>query len=469
MKNFKIIAIGLILTIGLTSLVVYRIKQKNETQALLKKPKINVVPVTTIKPKKDKFISTLTVSGSFLPNEEVQIIPKATGKIIYLNLEEGNQVNKGDLIAEIDHSEIDAQINQAQANVKVAEANLKLALNGPLNPQKEQAKYQIKQNKAYITQLESNKKNLEKDLSRYIILEKQGSVSTQQLDNVKTQISVLEQQINSSKQQLASSEQGLKLLEDGTRPEQIEVNKAMLESAKANVKLYQAQLENYKIIAPFDGLVSKKLLFTGSLVTQNTPILTLSKKHSPDLVMSVPEKEIFRIKKGQKVEIKVPHEKNKTLKATIKEINPAVDPVTHLFKVRGKTDNLGSFKLGMILDCLITTNEIENALILPADAVIRSDDKNIIFTTREKTKEEKEQEQKNKLDNKKQNEDKKDKKEPKEKPIIKKAVLKEVEIGLQNTNEIEILSGLDENDEVIMKGNVFVNEGDDVSIQKETK
>ncbi|MEK7433891.1 MAG: efflux RND transporter periplasmic adaptor subunit [Cyanobacteriota bacterium] len=434
MKNFKIIAIGFIITSLIVALVIYRINEKNNSKDQLKKSKTQVVPITTIKPKKGKFISTLSVSGSFLPNEEVQIIPKANGRITFLNVEEGNFVNKGDLLVEIDHTEIDAQINQAQAQVKVAQANLNLAINGPLNPQIEQAKALIKQNKAAILQLETNKRNLEKDQARYLILEKQGVVSTQQLDNNKTQINMIEQQINSSKQQVNSSEQALKLLSDGTRPEQIDVSKALVESAIANTNLYKAQLENYKLTAPFDGLVSKKYLFTGSLVTQNTPIITLSKKNNPELVMNIPEKEIHRIKKGQVIEIKIPQEKNKILKAIVKEINPIVDPITHLFKVRGTIKDMGNFKLGMILECIITTEEKNDTLILPSDAIIRTNDKNIVYTVKDK-----------------------------------KAVLNNVKIGLQNTDEIEVLSILNESDEVVLKGNVFVNDGDEVNIQIENK
>lgn len=433
MKNLKIISIGVISILAVSGLVGYRIKQKNEAQTLLKKTKVNSVPITIVYPKKGKFTSTLTVSGSFLPQEEVQIIPKANGKLLFFDKVEGDYIKKGELIAEIDHAEVDAQISQAKAQVKIAQANLKLAINGPLNPQFEQAKAIIQQSKSSIAQLQANKKNLEKDLKRYQPLESTGIISKQQFSATQTQISVIDQQIESAKQQLFSSEQALQLLKSGTRPEQIEVNKAQVESAQATIKLYQAQLENYKIVAPMDGVISKKFLYNGSLVTQNTPILTLSKNQKPDLVMNVPEREINKVKIGQNVQIKEHSEKEKTFNAKVKAINPMVDNTSHLVTVRATGDK-NNIKLGVILDCTILTEEKTNTMILPSDAIIRKDDKNLVYTVKNK-----------------------------------KAVLNEVEIGLQNTEEIEVLSGLNEKDQVVLKGNVFINDGDSVNIQSESK
>ncbi len=434
MRKVKLISISLLLIILFGSLVGFRIKQRNDAQAALKKSKSSITPVSIIYPKVANFDSFLTVSGQILPQEEIQLTPKSNGRLIKLLVEEGNIVKTGQLIGEVDHSEIDAQITQAQAQAKIAKANLMMAINGAVSPQIAQAKTTVLQSESSILQLKANKQNLERDLARYKILTVQGAISYQQLNNTQTQISVIEQQIQSSKQQLISSQQALKILTDGTRPEQLDVNKGQLESANATIDLYKAQLENYHIISPINGVVSKKFLYTGSIVSSTTPIITISKNIQPDIVMNIPEKEISKVHVGQTVNVKDSSDNTTSSVAIIKSINPSVDIQTRLITVRAKMNKKSNLKLGMLLECSIVTTKDQKHIILPADAVIKNDDKNIVYTA-----------------------------------VNNKAVLNNVIIGQQNSNQVEIIQGLNKDDKIILKGNVFVNSGDDIEIKPEIK
>lgn len=426
-----VILVGFLLA-GLTA---YRFKQKSADQASLKKSKGLAIPVTVIIPKKQYFSSKLVVSGTLAPEEEVQIAPKVTGRLLYLKVDEGNNVRKGDIIGELDHSEIDAQILQAQAQVRIAKANLTKAYNGPLQPQILQAQATVRQAEASLKQLELNRKNVLNDLENYKKLTEKGILTQQQLNNTQTQYEVINQQVNSAKQEVYSAQQALNLLKEGTRPEEIEANKGQVESANSLIELYKSQLANYKILSPINGVVTKKLLDSGSLVSPSTPIITISNNSNPDVVMSIPEKEIDSIKIGQKVDVETTNNPNKTYKAVIKEINPSIDLQTRVLKVKGKFIQKNDLKLGVLLNCSILTQEKHNTYVIPSDAIVNSNDQTVVYVASN--------------DN--------------------KAVMKPVTLGIQDTDKTEVLTGISSNDKVVLKGSVFLSSGTKIEIQNDGK
>jgi HlyD family secretion protein len=432
MSKFKVSLVVSIIVLGLILMVAYRIKQKNEGQSDRGKTKNQKIPITIIYPKKGYFSSALTVSGTILAKDEVEVTPKATGKLLSLLVTEGSSVRAGQVIGTIDHSEIDAQIEQAQAQARIARGNLSMSVNGPLQPQVAQARALISQGEANIKQLEANKANIEKDLNSYKTLLSKGIIPAQQVNNTQTQLEVARQQIAAAKQQVESTRQSLKLLTDGTRPEQLEVNRGQLDNALATVKFYQSQLANYNITAPMSGVVTKKFLSGGSLVTQSTPIVTISMDSDPEIVMNIPEMEIENVRVGQKVEVKTSASSDKVYEGTVKEVYPNIDSQTMMGKVKAELNERGSLKLGMLLVCNIFTVEKNNTMVLPTDAVIKDKDKIYVYTM---------------VDN--------------------KAVKKDVILGIEEPDKTEIVSGINPAEKVILKGNTFVKPGSSVEIHPE--
>lgn len=435
MKKLRTALISVVV-IALVIFVGFRIKDnKAAEQSSKRNNKPKTVPVTVINPKNGYFSTSLTVSGIIQPTDEVQITPKATGKLLSLLVEEGELVNKGELIGTIDHSEIDSQIAQAQAQVRIARANLDMSVNGPLQPQIKQAESVILQQTASLRELEASRNNLQTELNNYQSLYNKGLITQQQFNSSKTQVEVVDQQVKSARQQIESSKQALKLLTNGTRPEEIEVNRGQVDNAIAAVNLYKSQLANYNIFSPISGVVSRKFLSTGSLVSQSTPIITVSKTSDPQILMNIPESEIENIKIGQKVDIKTSNNSKNTYRAKITDIYPNIDNATRQGKVKAKLLSANDLKLGMTLICNIYTVEKNKTLTVPTDAVIKDNNrKTFVYTV---------------ADN--------------------KAVKKDVVLGIEEPDTTEILSGLKPTEKVILKGNTFVKPGTMIEIRPELK
>lgn len=457
MKNIKIISVSILVLLIFGGLVVYRINEKNKTAEALK----NVLPpptsVSVINARKGSLAETFSTTGTVIPQSEINITPKVTGRLLSFNIEEGSVIKAGQVIGQIEHAEIDAQITQAQAQVSIARSNLQLLQNGPLNTQILQAQASVnqanstvsqalvgvKQSEANLSQVKATYSFADSEYKRYQSLVEQGAVPAQQLASYRNQLNVAKEQFAAAKAQVASSKQqvstyrqqvnsaraALKQLQDGNRPEQISSGQGQIEQANAAVKLLQTQLSNYTITAPVSGIITKKNVEIGSLVSTGNPIATLSKSTIPDLEMYIPEKQILKVKLGQFVNIQSSVFPNQNISIKIREISPIVDLQTRLVKVKASINSTLPLKIGMSFDCKIVLNENSNSLILPAEAVLQSEDKKVVYIA---------------MNNKVQE--------------------KIIQVGLQTPDEVQIIKGLDQKDKVITKGNTFVKPGDNIKV-----
>lgn len=420
-----------------TGLIIFSFKSKDVSASKdqSKKPGRNrTVPVTTILPNKGNFSTYITVSGSISARDTVDITPKATGRLNTLLVEEGSYVSKGQLIGELDHSDLDKQILQAESKVKIAQANLNLTKSPPLNPEVKRSEATIRQYEENLKELEITKKNLEVELSGVQNLYDKGLITQQQLNTSKTQVDITEQKIKSIRQQIESLNQSLKLVNIGSRPEEIEASREQVDSALAEVNVYKSQLSNYIITSPLSGVVTKKFLSQGSLVTQNTPIVTVTNTSNPQIILNIPENQIENIKIGQKVDIKTSNTSKNVYKAKISEIYPTIDDTTRLGKVRADMLLNNNLKLGMTLIGNIYTIEKINTLTLPTDAIIKDKNEVFVYTA---------------IDN--------------------KAVKKNVVIGIEEPDITEVISGIKPTDRIVLRGNTFLKPGTSIEIESEVK
>lgn len=431
MSKVKIITASILTLAVFGGLVGYRVSEKKKLEESIK----NIVPpataVTVIKPTIGTISEFFSTSGTIVSSSEVQVIPKVSGRILSLFVEEGSKVNAGEIIAQIEHNELDAQILQSKAQLSIAQSNLQLLVNGPLKTQITQAQAAVKQAEYNVSQIKVNLSHSKSELERYKKLLSQSAITKQQYDNYETQTNAIVEQYEAAKQQVISAKASLKTLIDGNRVEQISGGKGQVSQANASIKLLETQLSNYTIKAPISGVVTKKSLEQGSMATLSTSIVTLSDTSNPEIEMNIPEKQILNISLGQVVELKSSAFPDKTIKVEIKEISPIVDTQTRLVKVKASINSDLPLKIGMMFDCQIILRENNDSILLPGEALLTEGNKTYVYIAKNNKVEEK---------------------------IVK--------VGIQRPEEVQIIEGLEGNEDVITKGNVFVKSGDRIQIQK---
>ncbi len=377
----------------------------------------------------------ITASGKVQPVQSVNISPKSPGLLADLNVEQGDTVKQGQIIARMDNSEIKMRILQYQANLQQAKAQLAQSQAGTRPEEIAQAKARVDQAQAQLAiirdgnrlqeiqqaqaQVDSAKASLELTqarVKRYQDLAKNGAISQDSLEqyiseNSKAKANLEEAQRRLSllkvgnrnqdvqKQQAIVNQEreGLRKLENGDRPQEISRLKAAVASAEAQLKQQQVQLEDTIIRAPFSGIVTQRYATVGGYVSPaisassnasatSTSIVALAK--GLEVLANVPEVDISQIKQRQKVEITIDAYPEEVFQGQVRLIAPeaVVDQNVTSFQVRVAI-NTGAEKLrsGMnVSEVTFLGNNIKDALLIPQELIVTQKGKTGVWLLGEK-------------------------------------------------------------------------------------
>ncbi len=307
-----------------------------------------LVPSCTGDRDKGDIIASGTIEAT-----EVNVGSKVGGQVKTLLVNEGSSVSKGDTLALIDHATLDLQVQQAEAGFELADAQLRLLLNGARSEDIQQAEQALKQ-------ADANLRNAEEDAKRIRELSKTGTATLKQRDDAETRYTVALAQYN-------SAEQALKKFQQWARPEDIRAAKARLAQAKSSVDLLKKTIADCYITTPGNGIVTHKPVEEGELAGQGTTIVTISKLDKVNLMIYVTEIELGKVKLGQKAEVRIDTYPERIFDGKVIYISPAAeftpknvqtkeDRVKLVFGVKIEIDNPDHvLKPGMPADAVVKT------------------------------------------------------------------------------------------------------------------
>ncbi|KNZ70062.1 RND family efflux transporter MFP subunit [Thermincola ferriacetica] len=288
------------------------------------------VPVSVVKVEKGSVTNNTVITGKVTASAEVMIIPKIAGKVTRVTVDVGSKVKRGDLLVQLDTTELNAQLKQAQAALELAKGN-------------------AVQNDYRIQDAWNNLKRMEN-------LYKEGAISKQQYE-------------------LALLQYNLSL---NTPTE------AQVKQAQANVDLIKAQLANARITAPINGEISVKNVEIGELVGPSAPVLTIVDTGNVYVEGVITEKDIPFVREGQKVKVEIDALGEKDIVGTIAALSPAADSRTKGYQVKVKIENAdGKIKPGMFAEISITTQAREDVPLVPKEVLVARGDKKVVYVVRD--------------------------------------------------------------------------------------
>ncbi len=238
-----------------------------------------------------------STDDAYIEADIIQVTPKVSGHITESYVKDNMEVKQGDLVAKIDDEIYLAKYNQAKANYEKAILNQKNA-------------------KAVLSASDSEIRLAKTDLERYSALYKEGAVSKQTLDNAQTKYdSALARQIQAKEN----------IFSNGNN-----VADADLKSLEAALKQAKLNLEYTNVLAPNSGTITNRRIEKGSYVSTGGPLFAIV----PDevwIVANFKENQVGKMKKGQKVTIKVDAYRNKTFEGHVDSIQRASGAKSSLF------------------------------------------------------------------------------------------------------------------------------------------
>ena len=361
-------------------------------------------PSKLAKVEKGDLAKSVVATGKVTPITKVEVKSKASGIVKKLLVDYGDHVKQGQLLAQLDKVEIEAQVAQSRAALEAAQANLASS----------QADYE----RAKVDAEGPDVPPLKRAYDRAVGMAKDGVVSASALDDAEKNYTMA---VN--KQNVAKA--------------QVTVLKAKIAQAQANVAQDQANLKQLEeqlsytdIVSPIDGIVLSRDVQMGDAVSSilvlgssATLVMTLGDTSEVYVKGKVDESDIGKVYLGQRARIKVESFKDKTFDGKVTKISPMgveKDNVT-TFEVRVSIQNPGGeLKAEMTANAEIILEEHKNVLQIPEGAILYDKDKKASVEVPDP----KGKEGKNKV---------------------------AVNIGISNGAKTEVLSGLKEGDQVVLQ------------------
>jgi RND family efflux transporter MFP subunit len=349
--------------------------------------------------------SSLTVAGQFQPYQQVDLHAKVSGYIRWIKVDIGDRVRQGEVLALLEVPELQNQVEGAQAEVRHSESDITRA-------------------QSEIVSAESTYSALHAEYTRLqeASKERPGLIAEQELDDARAkdqqaaaQVAVAKASLDAMQQQLGVSNATRSRLETMSGYEQI--------------------------IAPFTGVVTKRYADTGTLIqagqdnnTNTLPVVQVAESDLLRLRMPVPESDVPYIQVGGDVQVKV-NATGHTFTGKIIRFSRALDTNTRTMLTEVDVPNRDlSLNPGMYAETTIQLLQKNDALILPAQAVVQSSDPSngnssyvlVVDATNHVEK-------------------------------------RNVTLGIQTSNRVEITSGLQAGDNVIAAGQTGYQIGEVVS------
>jgi membrane fusion protein (multidrug efflux system) len=308
------------------------------------------VPVETTNPERGDVRAVYAGTAPIEAIAEADVVAKVAGEVRFLNVEEGDLVSEGQVLAQLDGDRLRLELGQSEANLR----------------------------------------KLQRDFERNKDLRDKGLLSEGDFEKIQFEMEALEAQFN----------------------------------------LARLELDYTYIRAPIDGVVSERMVKLGNTIEEGAALFRVTSLNPLVAYLFVPEREYRRITSGQPVGIAIDALPGEQIIASVTRVSPIVDPATGTFKITIEiSDEEQRVKPGMFGRIAIVYDQRANALKIQRTALIEDASGTSVFVV--------------------------------EDDIARRRV---VETGYTDSGMVEILSGLDDDDEVVTAGQAGLKQDSKVTV-----
>jgi len=289
----------------------------------------------------------LTLSGT-VDAHEVDLSFQVGGRILRLNTDEGHKVQASEVVAELDPKDYDLALKRARAQEQSAKNALAVLQAGS-------RQQDIRAAAAAVAQTEADLRFARVEVKRNQDLVAKHFVSPEALDRATNQEDVAAAKLEQARQTLS-------LLREGPRREDIDRAAADYAAAQAAASTAAQQLEYVKLITPVAGVVSVRLAERGQVVAAGQGVFRVAELDRPWVRAYLGEKDLTRVKLGQRAEVRVDGLPGKVFAGNLSFISPEAEftpktvetralRVDLVYRVKVDVDNAeGQLKIGMPAD-----------------------------------------------------------------------------------------------------------------------
>lgn len=279
-------------------------------------------------------------TGTTQPVREVAIRAQAEGQLEQLNVDVGDRVKQGQVLAQIDDAILSAQA--AEAKAELASRRTEIV---QLEAQVSDAQTQVAQNRYQLQQAQS-------DAARYASLAKSGAVSQQQAEQFRTQANTAAQVLQSAQAKVRAQQQA------------IVVARSRITAQQAVVAQQQRRRGYAVVSAPISGAVLTRSTERGNLVQVGNELLRLGDFSQAKVNVQVSELDLTNVRLNGTANIKLDAFAKEQFRGTVTRISPAANPTSRLVPVEITIPNpTGKVGSGLLARATFTQNTLDRVVI----------------------------------------------------------------------------------------------------------
>jgi HlyD family secretion protein len=322
--------------------------------------------------------TSLVFDGQIAPLLTSTLSSPQSGNVTAVYVNEGDHVRQGALLAKIDDSTLRAQLAQAQGQSMNAQGVLQSStITQPIQSTRYgstlgEAQARVDADRAA---LRNTHLVYESDKALY----PQGYIAQTALEQARSADVAAQQQLNQDEAALQAARVGLR--QSQADLQSVASNRGALDQAHGLVQQLRTEIEQTNIYAPFNGVITARLLDPGAFAGPNQPIVTVSHIDTVYVNINVPDDALPYVHPGMRVSFTTTSFSGKTFSASLFDINAVPTQGTLSYRARLRCPNPdGKFRGGMLVSATVPKEQRENAVVIPRTAIFQADGNDNVFT-----------------------------------------------------------------------------------------
>jgi HlyD family secretion protein len=305
-------------------------------------PNVNKnINVKTATAENQELKTSLNLSGVLLPTQTTDISSRITGQVKSVGPDVGSSVKKGDVLVVLDTEMLNAQLLQAEAGLKSAEASAQ-----GVQSQMELAKI--------------NLDAIQKNYNRTKALYDSGTASQSQMDDVTDKLDTARKQYkNASGPALAQAQ-------------------AAIDTARASIQNLKVQIADAMIRSPYDGIVTNRNADPGEVVSPGVAVISVADTSILKMKSSITQDLLSLLTVGQEIDVTIDIYPDRVFKGTVSGIGPIAVNTGGVFPLEIAIQNDGSILSGLSAHAALNVTG-KTGVVVPIAAVLESGEKSYIF------------------------------------------------------------------------------------------
>ena len=359
----------------------------------------------------------VTADAVLFPINQANVTPKISAPVKRMLVNRGDHVRAGQLIAELEGSDLVAAAQEAKHQFEQVQSSYATVTGATVVEDETKAR-------ADVQSAQSAFDAAKKLYDSRVALEKEGALAQKQVDETRLQMV-------QAQTQLETAQQHLKSLNGVARQEAVKGAKAQMDAAKAHADALDVQVSYARILSPINGVVAERPINVGEIASAGMPVFSIVDISQVRAVANVPVKEAESIRAGRPARVAGP---DGDMAGKVTVVSPSASASATTVEVWVQIANPGErLKPGATARVSIIAETIQNTLVVPASALLNGDEgkQKVMVVTKDSVAHE-----------------------------------RTVAVGVRQGDRVQILSGVQEGDQVVTSGGLGLEDKAKVTIQQ---